>query len=68
MLAGRMKMRIAFAGCALLLITAFATPPAEAKDKRSKSMRKLQDINWGRRADITVRFLPVHQHPFPRFF
>ncbi len=60
-------MRIAFAGCALLLMAAFAAPPAEAKDKRSKSARKLQEINWGRRLDITMRFWPVHQHPFVRF-
>lgn len=60
-------MRIALAAFALLLMTAFAAPPAEAREKRSKSMRKLQDINWGRRADITIRFLPLHQHPFPRF-
>ena len=26
-------MRIAFAACALLLMTAFAAPPAEAKEK-----------------------------------
>lgn len=57
-------MRIAFAACALLLMTVFLTPPAEAKDK---STRKLKDINWGRRSDITVRFLPLHQHPYVRF-
>jgi hypothetical protein len=60
-------MRIALGALTLLLMTAFATPPAEARDKRSKSTRKLQDINWGRRSDITVRFWPLHQHPYVRF-
>lgn len=60
-------MRIAFAACALLLMTAFATPPAEAKEKRSKSTQKLNEINWGRRSDLSVRFWPLHQHPYVRF-
>lgn len=58
-------MRIAFAACALLLMTAFAAPPAAAREK--KATKKLRDINWGRRADVTMRLWTVHQHPYTRF-
>lgn len=60
-------MRIAFAACALILTTVFLAPSAEAAEKRSKSLRKLQEANWGRRSDITVRWWPVHIHPYVRF-
>jgi hypothetical protein len=41
-----------------------SAPPAEAKGKKGK---KLYETNWGRRADLTQRFSPVHQHPYVKF-
>jgi len=59
-------MKIVYTAFALLLLAAFAAPPAEAKGK-GKSAKKLYDINWGRRADLNTRWWPLHQSPYLRY-
>lgn len=60
-------MRLALCACALLLVALVAAPPAFAKGKKAPKGGRLYDPAWGRRSDITVRYWPVHQHPYARF-
>jgi hypothetical protein len=57
-------MRLLYVVCALFLVALFAAPPAMAK---AKTKKKVYDIDWGRRREITQRWWPLHQHPYPRF-
>ena len=57
-------MRQFVAVIALALLALIAAPPAGAASKGKKQRQaRLQDINWGRRSDITIRYWPLHQYP-----
>jgi hypothetical protein len=60
-------MRTALVTCLVLLTAAAVTPRAEAQEKKAKAPKKLYDINWGRRSDITLKFQPLRSHPYVRF-
>jgi hypothetical protein len=62
-------MRLALVAGALILVALVAAPPVAAKEKRAKAPKggRLYDPSWGRRSDITVRWWPVHNHPYVRF-
>lgn len=62
-------MRQVLGALTLVVLSLLATSPAEAADRGKKlSKQKLNDINWGRRADITGRYWPFHQHPNIRIY
>ena len=59
-----------FLGALVLVVAAvlLASPASAANKGKKLSNQKLNDINWGRRSDITVRHRPLHQHPNVRIY
>ncbi|MGH7394536.1 MAG: hypothetical protein ACREJF_02895 [Candidatus Methylomirabilales bacterium] len=62
-------MRPTLLVCGLFLAAFFFAPAAFAQEEKKAKKVKSQgtyQIDWGRRKDITLRYWPLHQHPYVR--